>query len=320
MSMSDSKQKYKKYCEQNRSIPIFLSYDWLSMLAKNDQWDVALVEKGGELFAALPYVWEYKWGFKIISMPLLTPYLGIWMKYPEGQKEGTRLSFEKEIMFEVISNIGAFSYFKQHLLPSVSNGLPFHWNGFRQTTRYTYVLERPLEEETIYEGLQQNIRRQIKKGQKIVKVVDSININKLQEIKSISYSEKGKKLPVSEDYLVRIFKYCLEHKCGKLLSAEDENGDVHAMMLLVWDQEVCYYLYGATLPSFKNSGAMSLLMWESIKLAAEKGLSFNFEGSMIESVERFFRSFGAKQVPYLAVEKYNSAGYRLLSSVKSFIS
>jgi hypothetical protein len=91
------------------------------------------------------------------------------------------------------------------------------------------------------------------------------------------------------------------------------------MGLFVWDSQSCYYLFGAALPAHKNSGAMSLLMWEGIQLAAAKGLSFNFEGSMVESVERFFRSFGARQQPYLSVERHNSFFYKLLTIFKSYL-
>ena len=40
---------------------------------------------------------------------------------------------------------------------------------------------------------------------------------------------------------------------------------------------------------------MSLLMWKSIELASEKVDLFDFEGTMKESVERFFRGFGGVQ-------------------------
>jgi hypothetical protein len=42
-------------------------------------------------------------------------------------------------------------------------------------------------------------------------------------------------------------------------------------------------------------------MWEAIKFASTVTKRFDFEGSMIEPVERFFRAFGAKQTPYFAL-------------------
>jgi len=58
-------------------------------------------------------------------------------------------------------------------------------------------------------------------------------------------------------------------------------------------------IYWGADPRLRSSGAQSLLFWEAIKLASEKNLKFDFEGSMIEPIERVFRAFGATQVPYL---------------------
>jgi len=67
------------------------------------------------------------------------------------------------------------------------------------------------------------------------------------------------------------------------------------------DTSYAYYLLGGADPRLRSSGAQSLLFWEAIKLASRKNLKFDFEGSMIEPIERVFRAFGAVQVPYLQI-------------------
>ena len=59
-------------------------------------------------------------------------------------------------------------------------------------------------------------------------------------------------------------------------------------------------------PEFRNSGATSLLMWNAIQFASTVSQIFDFEGSMIESVERFFRGFGAVQTPYFSISHIRS--------------
>ena len=59
-----------------------------------------------------------------------------------------------------------------------------------------------------------------------------------------------------------------------------------------------HYLMGAADPGYHNSGAMSLLLWHGIQLASQKGLQFNFEGSMVPAIERFFSAFGGTLTPY----------------------
>jgi hypothetical protein len=67
------------------------------------------------------------------------------------------------------------------------------------------------------------------------------------------------------------------------------------------DASYAYYLLGGADPRLRSSGLQRLLFWEAIKLASGKNLKCDFEGSMIEPIERVFRTFGAAQVPYLQV-------------------
>ena len=61
---------------------------------------------------------------------------------------------------------------------------------------------------------------------------------------------------------------------------------------------------------------MSLCMWEAIKFASTVTKKFDFEGSMIESVERFFRAFGAVQKPYIHITKTPSTVLRIVMAFK----
>jgi hypothetical protein len=67
---------------------------------------------------------------------------------------------------------------------------------------------------------------------------------------------------------------------------------------LVWDAESAYSLMSGNDPRLRSSGAISLLRWEAIKFAREVTRRFDFEGSMLEPVERFFRAFGGRQVRF----------------------
>ena len=100
-----------------------------------------------------------------------------------------------------------------------------------------------------------------------------------------------------------------------VLSCKDDNQTI-GIVLLVNDTKTTYYLTGAIMPEYKTSGALSWMLWEGIKASINCGRSFNFEGSMIKPIERFFSSFGAKQVPYHRITKANS----IVSKAKNLIS
>ena len=92
-----------------------------------------------------------------------------------------------------------------------------------------------------------------------------------------------------------------------MLFAVDEKDCVHAAAYVVWGGEVAYYLVGGGDPELRCSGAGSLVMWESILRAREVAPVFDFEGSMLPPVERFFRAFGGRQTPYLHAEPGNAS-------------
>jgi hypothetical protein len=61
---------------------------------------------------------------------------------------------------------------------------------------------------------------------------------------------------------------------------------------------------GAVREEAKQSNLSPLLLWEGIQLASNyKCHTFDFEGSMIPGVERFFRSFGGEPVVYNNISK-----------------
>ena len=50
-----NKEKYRKFCEKEKNIPIFSKDWWLDSVCGENAWDVVLFEKGGEIWASLPY-------------------------------------------------------------------------------------------------------------------------------------------------------------------------------------------------------------------------------------------------------------------------
>ena len=62
---------------------------------------------------------------------------------------------------------------------------------------------------------------------------------------------------------------------------------------------------------------MSLCMWHAIRFAASVSSRFDFEGSMLEPIERFFRSFGAQQLPYFKVTRTNSPFMRAFDAIRT---
>lgn len=315
--MNPAQKKYEAFCKSHLDIPFSMTADWLNMVVKTENWNVALTEKGGWIVGALPYVHKKKWGFSKCVVPPLTTYLGPYIIYPEDQKIPSRIGYEKEIMNDLISQISSFDSIDLKFPPNVTNWQPWYWNAFKETTGYTYLLDIQTSEDELLSGFSENTRRNIRKVEKVSKVFDTDDIMKLVGIKEKALSKKGQKLTIDKSYFEGINQYIKSTERARILSIYNKDQNLLAILLLVWDRDTAYYLYGASNPGFDSSGAMALLLWEAIKISKENGQkTFNFEGSMIESVERFFRGFGGIQTPYFVVRKTTSKWLKLIEMIK----
>jgi hypothetical protein len=88
--------------------------------------------------------------------------------------------------------------------------------------------------------------------------------------------------------LNRAVQGCLENNCGRIWCAVDGTGKWAAAIFIAWDVKTAYYIIGGKDDAFGNSGAMSLLFWNSFQYLKDKVKRFDFEGSMIKGVEKLF--------------------------------
>lgn len=289
-------------------LSVFSACWWLEATAGKGNWGLCEVKENGKTVASMPWVMKHRFGLKTVSHPALTQTLGPWLADPPpGTKYAKRLAREKDLMEALIDQLPYYQVFRQNFAPEVTNWLPFYWKGFQQTTRYTYRLTNLGEPEIICSGFQNKIRTDIRKAKKLGVLVErSSDIDAFLDVNELTFQRQGTKLPYSRPYVKRLFTACQANEAGTIFLARGENGRVHAGSFLVWNDHCAYYLMGGGDPELRNSGATSLAMWHAIQFAATVSQIFDFEGSMIEPVERFFRGFGAVQTPYFAVSHIRS--------------
>jgi len=314
------KEIYRRSCNEESTIPIFCQDWWLDTTCGEKNWDVCLVEKNGRVLAAMPYYIKHRGPFTLLTQPPLTQFLGPWLR-PSKKKYAKRLAEEKDLLQSLIKQLPRFDYFTQNWQHTQTNWLPFHWQGFQQTTRYTYILHDLSDEKSLWDGLLENIRREIRKAENRYQLIvrDDLPVEEFLELNRLTFSRQGKQVPYTYEYVKRLDKACAGRQCRRIFIAEDQDGRLHAGVYIIWDRNSAYYLMGGGDPELRNSGATSLCMWHAIRFAATVTKSFDFEGSMIEPVERFFRAFGAVQTPYFHIAKTNSRLLRLFHGAKEIL-
>jgi hypothetical protein len=271
-----------------------------------------MVEKDGRIVASMPICVESRGPFRYLGHPPLTPVLGPWLRTSDA-KYVTRLAEEKKLMGELIDQLPRYDQFSQKWHRSLANWLPFYWRGFEQTTLYTYVLYDLENLDELWRCVDSRIRREIRKAQGRYGLVvrDSEDIDGFIELNDEVFRRQGRVLPYSRELVRRLDEASRRQGARKIWIATDDNDRIHAAIYVVWDRSSAYYLMGGAAPEFRTTGAASLLLWEAIRHASSVTREFDFEGSMVESIERFFRGFGARQTPYFSVSHTKSRLLRL---------
>jgi len=315
-----NKESYRQLCAVEPSIPLFSQAWWLDAVCGADKWDVILVEKGGTIIGAMPIYQTTRYSISVISHPPLTQTLGPWIR-PSTAKYAKALGYQKDVMEEMISKLPVFGNFTQNWHYHNTNWLPFYWHGFKQTTRYTYILHELSDEKKLWAGLEEKIRSEIRKATDRFQLVvrDDLSIEDFLKLNRMTFDRQGMALPYSESFVRNLDGACASRGQCKILIAVDPQGQHHAGVYIVWDNNTAYYLMGGGHPELRSSGATSLCMWKAIQHSATVTKEFNFEGSMIENVERFFRGFGAIQTPYFSISKTPSRLLRARSALQTVL-
>lgn len=280
---------------------IFQREWWLEAVAPG-AWDVVEVSRDGSVVARLPIVLSRKLGLQRIVMPPLTQTLGPCLLQRKSSY-AKQIGEQKELMTQLIEQLPPHDYFSQTLHWSMTNWLPFYWKGFRQTTFYTYLLDDLTDLDALWSGIRPNVRGDVKKAENRFNLLirTEPDLSRFIAVNELTFRRQGKVLRHSRAFIERLDSACAAHGARRMFFAEAPDGRVHAALYLVWDDQSAYYLMGGADPELRHSGATSLLVWRAIQFAATVTKRFDFEGSMIEPIERFFRAFGAKQVPYSQV-------------------
>ncbi len=286
---------------------VFNSPAWLSCFPEAQVSRCAICNKNGEVIGCFVYYTFTKAIFKfVINLPC-TPDIDLFYLNPSNSVVG-RNTFNKDIVSLVADY---FNHIKADLrsinLPAfVTDTQPFIWKKYRATSRFTYVLDLSKNEKELYDNLASEKRQSLNKAQKeqleIMPSSDYAAVHELA-VKSLKRNRQYKNPDIIKNILLR---YADANNSFAFVARK--NGKIIASTFCLIYRNRAIYLFGGFDDAQKSKGAGVSCMWQSILKAKALGLSeFDFEGSMNESIERYFREFGGQLVPYSNVEKVGTA-------------
>jgi len=295
------KEKYKTYCASS-AVSLFFQPEWLDVC--RHPWNVIMAEIEGHTGFWIFHV-ETKMGLKFIRNPHLTPYTGLFFT-----NDTVPESIREKLIQQLIVDLPSIDVLELNLDPRINASYLF--NALNNSTKITNHLTLK-DEETIFANFKPALKRQIKKAHKSLHIYEADDIDLFYSLHQKTFEKQGKQAGISLEIYMEYWSFCKQHYCGRLFFIADEQDNVHASCWLAYDDDTSYYLAGGSDSAFYGSGAMSGLMWHIIRESIlMKKRVFDFEGSMLPSVNRFFRNFSPEEKEYIYLKKINSVIYKLL--------
>lgn len=207
-------------------------------------------------------------------------------------------SFHKKVMqaiAEFLSN-SSYSYYKLDFPEGFSDMQPFVWKKMNVNVKYSYVLDCSVSEEVLRGNLDPKLRNVLNKFEKENWVISSQR-NEESAYRIITTTLGAKNVKWKDEILKKLLqKDCLSYTS---ISAAEQTVSI---AITANAGNKCYYVFGGVNREEKNNALGPAALYNSILQAKRNGkLLFDFEGSMIPDIERYFRQYGGELVAQYSI-------------------
>ena len=249
-------------------------------------WFLDIVSPSWEAFVwgdyeyVMPLPIKKKYGIKYLVQPPFSQQLGIFS--------------EKIISFEIINTfIKAIPY--KNVLLNLNEQ-----NHFDGVLCPNYLLSLNDDYKILYANFSTNTKRNLKKKlTKEFSIKEDLSLHSFLDLcKKQSYWNSN-----YQNVVEKIIVSACKNKVGHMLGLVTSSGELLAACFLLKSSHRIIYHIAASTDQGKATFAMYHLVNYIIKKYAGTGLLIDFEGSKVEGVARFYKSFGAKKVNYYRIEK-----------------
>ncbi|MFM9983807.1 MAG: GNAT family N-acetyltransferase [Flavobacteriales bacterium] len=235
--------------------------------------------------------------------PPFTPHIGL-IANKKALNTSKSLSETKKIMDVVATFFGAKKMSLVHCkLPSnQTDTQPFVWHKFKLSVTNSYRIHLAQEIKQIEEHMSPEHRNHLAKA-----IRDGITCEQTTDYTlvqgMVEQTMSRKSNAVDTHHMQKIlFDFATPENSFAFVSKKGEL--VIGAAFCIFDKETCYYLLGGYHSKERHAGSGILCIYNSILHAKKTGLStFDFEGSMLPEVEKFFRGFGPELYPIFGFQK-----------------
>ncbi len=243
-----------------------------------------------------------RWGLTLWSQPSMAPHCGLVFRDAAGPGE-KRNSAHKRAVAAVAEFLGAqrASIVSVVFPDSVADLQPFLWQQFKVSVSYTYQIRLPgASDADLLARMSGNRSREIRGGAKRnLRCEPCTDLALVERLAGMSLSRQG--VGGAEAQMREIVGRFATPASSFAYATWLGEAPV-AVCFCIHDCQRAYYLVGGVDAAKDETAASPMAIFAGIRHARDLGLEiFDFEGSSVPGIERFFRGFGGDLVPQLRV-------------------
>lgn len=281
------KARWDKCIEQSVQSDVY-AYSWyLDAVCEN--WGALILN---DYEAVMPLAHRSKFGINYVFQPFFTRYFGVYSKKEINQT--LALSFLSSIpkKFKLIEI-------------SVNERTSYKADGFTSSERRYQRLDLNVLQKDLVREFSENTKRNIKKANTAqLTIVQGIEEKKIVELFKETKGEELKTFK-KKDYetMLRLTKTISKHNFSESFAVYNQKQELLAAAFFIKTEHRLIYLKGGVSQEGRSSGAMHFLFNYFINKHSNSNYTLDFGGSSVDSVARFYKSFGAKDCVYLQLKK-----------------
>ena len=284
--------KYNDCIENSIQSRIYAFSWYLDIVA--DNWDVLVLN---DYEAVMPVPFRRKFRINYVYPPFWLLELGLF---------SLKDAIDYKAFFKVL--FGKFKLIELRL--NTKNNIEASESFLIEKQMQTLAMQEDYE--TIFNAYRKDRKKDLRKSKKI-NLTENWNYD-TQKLVQLFRANVGKRTPniIDKDYKVlsNLMKICIEKEVGEVLSIyNSENKLVASAFFLKHKNEVIILVSSTDFDNRKNGENTFLIDRAIYKYQKTFGI-FNFGGSSMKQIAKYFLSFGAKTVQYQQV-KYNNLPYLL---------
>jgi len=270
-------EKYNSCLHNSLNYKVFAE-KWYLDAVTNLPWNCLVYDN---YKAIMPLPFRKKFGFKYVAQPLFTQQLGVFYK-----EEISQAIFDD--FFKILDKYWVRSYCFNH-----HNTVNFKIKGKLQKN---YALDLNSTDKQLFAKFRKGTKAEVKVAEREGVVLQ--NCTNIEDIAHLNESFSNYKIsPIFRKTFSSILKQ-LQNKNQLLMYVSNLNNEKVGYICMIINEKSIHYLFSSVSMLGKRVGVSHFQIFNIMKQYSNQETVFDFLGSEIPGVAKFFRSFGAEEKKY----------------------